>query len=233
MNLETALNAFRAEFLEKVPAEAKGIMDDAAEVLAKDFENRQVLQVGDIAPDFTLPNAIGNNISLKERLTKGPVVLTFYRGGWCPYCNLELRAYQQVLPEIRELGASLIAISPQTPDASLSTAEKNDLEFDVLSDVSLNIAKDYGIVFELTEELKALYQKWNLNLPQANGTDDWMLPIPATFVIDQNGRIALAYINVDYTKRLEPETAIACLEKLTGTHKNFFRRKKILMGALD
>jgi peroxiredoxin len=217
MNLQTALETFQTEFKQKIPAQAAATMERATNQLFKEFENRKVLQVGDIAPDFTLPDALGNKISLKDRLTKGPVVLTFYRGGWCPYCNLELRAYQQLLPEIRELGASLIAVSPQTPDASLSTAEKNELEFDVLSDVGLNVAKDYGIVFELSEELKALYQQWGIDLAKTNGIKDWMLPIPGTFVIEQNGSIALAYVNADYTKRLEPKEAIAVLQKLSDS----------------
>ncbi len=212
MNLQTALDTFRSEFREKIPFEVAATMERATNELFE-FENRKLIKVGDIAPDFILPDAAGNKISLKQRLTKDPVVLTFYRGGWCPYCNLELRAYQQILPEIQKLGASLIAVSGQTPDASLSTAEKNNLEFDVLSDVGFNVAKNYGIVFEFSQELKALYQQWGVNLPQTNGTNDWMLPIPGTFVIDRNGRIVLAYMNADYTKRLEPKEAIAILKK--------------------
>ncbi|MEO0934317.1 MAG: peroxiredoxin-like family protein, partial [Cyanobacteria bacterium J06641_2] len=174
----------------------------------------QTLKTGDKAIDFTLPNAMGEAVNLKQLLTKGAVVISFYRGGWCPYCNLELRAYQQLLPEIKKMGASLIAVSPQTPDASLSTSEKNDLEFDVLSDVGLNMAENYGIVFEFSDQLKALYQKWGIDLAKTNGINDWKLPVPGTFVIDQDGRVALAYINADYTKRLEPKEAVAVLEKL-------------------
>lgn len=215
MNLQTALDTFRTEFREKIPSEVAVTMERATNELFKEFENRKLIQVGDIAPDFILPDAAGNKISLKERLTKGAVILTFYRGGWCPYCNLELRAYQQILPEIQKLGASLIAVSGQTPDASLSTAEKNNLEFDVLSDVGFNVAKTYGIVFEFSEELKVLYQQWGIDLAKTNGINDWMLPVPGTFVIDQNGRIALAHIDADYTRRLEPKKAIAVLKTIT------------------
>ncbi|MEL6163719.1 MAG: peroxiredoxin-like family protein [Cyanobacteria bacterium J06628_3] len=214
MDLRAALSNFQAEFKQKIPAEVAAIMEKATNELFKEFENRRLIRVGDIAPDFTLPNPVGNEINLKERLIKGPVILTFYRGGWCPYCNLELRAYQQLLPEIKKMGASLIAVSPQTPDASLSTSEKNDLEFDVLSDVGLNMAENYGIVFEFSDQLKALYQKWGIDLAKTNGINDWKLPVPGTFVIDQDGRVALAYINADYTKRLEPKEAVAVLEKL-------------------
>ncbi len=167
-----------------------------------------------LAPNFTLPNATGQLVTLADILRRGPVILNFYRGGWCPYCNLELRAYQQALPQIKAAGAELLAISPQDPDASLSTAEKNELAFEVLSDEGSKIANNYGIAFKLPDALQRLYTDLNHALPDANGTPDWQLPIPATFVIDQNQRIVLAYIDVDYRNRLEPEEAIATVQKL-------------------
>lgn len=211
MTLKSQLDSFRNEFIDKFPADKAVIMEKATAELEKNFV--PALKVGDLAPDFTLPNATGEKITLKAALQNGPVVLNFYRGGWCPYCNLELRAYQQVLPQIKALGASLLAISPQTPDASLSTAEKNELAFEVLSDVGANVVTDYGLAFRLPEDLQKLYRELNHNLPEINGTPDWQLPIPATFVIDQNQRIVLAYMDVDYRNRLEPEEAIAALKK--------------------
>jgi peroxiredoxin len=213
MNLKTALDAFRAEFINKFPAEKAAIMQRASDTLAKEFIEIRTLNVGDIAADFTLTNAIGKPINLREQLAKGTVILTFYRGGWCPYCNLELRAYQQLLPQIQALGASLIAVSPQTPDASLSTAEKNNLEFDVLSDVGSKVAQAYGIAFSLPDELRKLYTELGHALPDVNGTDDWVLPVPATFIINQQRKVILAHIDVDYRNRLEPEAAIAILRK--------------------
>ncbi|BAZ11626.1 putative bacterioferritin comigratory protein [Calothrix sp. NIES-4071] len=215
MNLKEMLDAFRAEFLEKLPSDKAAIMQRATDVLEQEFAYKKFLQLGDSAPDFTLPNAVGKTVRLSDYLSTGPVILTFYRGGWCPYCNLELRAYQQMLPQIQALGASLIAVSPQAPDASLSTAEKNNLAFDVLSDVGSKIAHAYGIAFELPSDLKALYTELNHALPGINGTDDWTLPIPATFVIDQNQRIALAHIDIDYRNRLEPAHAIAKVQRLS------------------
>ncbi|MBW4510652.1 MAG: AhpC/TSA family protein [Scytonematopsis contorta HA4267-MV1] len=211
MNLQTALDTFRAEFLNKISADKAAIMQRATDVLAEEFIVRKALSVGDIAADFTLINAIGKPINLTEKLAKGPVILTFYRGGWCPYCNLELRAYQQLLPQIKLLGASLIAVSPQTPDASLSTAEKNSLGFDVLSDIGSTVAQAYGIAFTLPDELKRLYTESGHALPDINGTDDWALPIPATFVINQYQQVILAHIDVDYRNRLEPQEAISIL----------------------
>lgn len=213
MNLKTALDAFRTEFLEKFPAEKAAIMQRATDELTEAFQTHQFLQVGNLAPDFALTNAVGETVRLRDRLAQGAVILTFYRGGWCPYCNLELRAYQQVLPQIRELGASLIAISPQTPDVSLTTAEKNSLEFDVLSDIGSKAAQAYGIAFELPIYLQQLYHELGHPLPDNNGTEDWQLPIPATFVIAPTGRIVLAHVDVDYRNRLEPAEAIAALKQ--------------------
>jgi peroxiredoxin len=209
MTLKTALDKFRAEFLTQVPAEIAVMMEQATLQLAQDYAAKPLLQVGEVAPDFKLPNAVGEPIKLSDRLQHGAVILTFYRGGWCPYCNLELRAYQQILPQIRAAGVSLIAISPQTPDESLSTAEKNQLSFDVLSDAGSNVAQAYKIAFELPDELKQIYTQFGHALPDRNGTPDWQLPLPATFVIAPDRHILLAHLDVDYRNRLEPGEALA------------------------
>lgn len=175
-----------------------------------------MLGVGDIAPDFTLPAANGASISLADKLEERSAIITFYRGGWCPYCNLELRAYQKILPEINAAGGSLIAISPQTPDSSLSTAEKNELEFDVLSDVGSTVAQNYGVAFKLPKELQEVYKELDTSLPEYNGTDDWVLPVPASFVVDRKSHIVLANIDTNYQNRLEPTKALAALKTLNS-----------------
>ncbi len=147
-------------------------------------------------------------------LRRGPAVVTFYRGGWCPYCNLQLRAYQAALPEMTALGAQLVAISPQLPDGSLSTAEANDLTFDVLSDVGNSVARRFGLVYALPEELRAALRSNNKALPGVNGDESWELPVPATYVIGRDRRVALAAIDVDYRNRLEPEAILAALKSL-------------------
>lgn len=217
MTLKAQLDAFKAEFIEKFPTDKAAIMEQATAALEKTFA--PALKVGDSAPEFTLPNATGKQASLTEALREGPVILNFYRGGWCPYCNLELRAYQQVLSKIKAAGASLLAISPQAPDTSLSTAEKNELEFEVLSDQGSNVAESYGLAFTLPDELQKLYTELNHVLPKVNGTPDWQLPVPATFVIDQDRKIILAYADVDYRNRLEPADAIAALKELPQLSK--------------
>ena len=142
------------------------------------------------------------------------MIVTFYRGGWCPFCNLELRAYQQMLPDIATAGASLVAISPEKPDETLSTAQKNALTFEVLSDVGQKVGRAFGLVYEFTEELKRAYQGFNLDIPARNGApDEWALPVSATYIIDRNGSIVYAYTDADYRDRADPREVLTVLTK--------------------
>jgi len=215
MTLTQEINTLRQQIQAKIPEDTKAVMDKAMEDLVNSGVADQSLKVGDKAPNFSLPNAVGKTVELQDLLSRNPVVISFYRGGWCPYCNLELRSLQQSLPEIKELGATLVAISPQTPDNSLSTVEKNDLEFEVLSDVGNQVAKEFGLVFVLPEELRQIYQDFGIYLPVHNGEDTFELPIPATYVIAQDGTIIHAFVEVDYTKRLDPAEIIAALKKIS------------------
>ncbi|MBC8162850.1 MAG: AhpC/TSA family protein [Roseiflexaceae bacterium] len=169
------------------------------------------LAAGMIAPDFTLPDVRGEMVSLSDLRRSGPVVVTFYRGTWCPYCNLALRAYQHMLPDLQALGAQLVAVSPQIPDESLSMAEKNALEFPVVSDLDNTVARQYGLVFTLDAETRERYLGMGNNLVHYNGNDAWELPMPGTFVVGQDGIITLAFAKADYTQRLEPAEILAAL----------------------
>jgi peroxiredoxin len=214
MSLQAELRAFHADFICQVPAEIAAAMTQADLDLSASGILDRALKAGDRAPHFTLPHSTGGVMSLAGAIKDGPVVLSFYRGGWCPYCNLELRALQRALPDFTALGASLIAVSPQTPDQSLSTVEKNDLAFAVLSDTGSATAKAYGIAFDLAEELRPIYTKFGQALPDRNGDGSWVLPLPATYVIDRDGIIAFAYVDVDFRNRLEPATITATLAAL-------------------
>lgn len=206
---------------ETVDAFIASLPDDDAMAVGASFEKLQAsstgenaINVGAIAPDFTLPAATGAAVTLHDKLKAGPVILNFYRGGWCPFCNLELQALQAALPEIRALGASLIGISPETPDNSMTTAEKHQLEFDVLSDIGNKTARDYGLIFTVYEEMRPLYLKWGLDVPASNGDKSWELPVPATYVIDSNSVVRAAHVDKDYTKRMEPEQILAALRNI-------------------
>ena len=215
MSLEQELAAFKAEFSRTAPPGRAALYEAKIEELRADFASASAINVGETAPGFALPNAAGKSIVLKDLLKSGPVVLTFYRGGWCPYCNIQLRAYQSVLAQISTLGARLVAISPQLPDNSLDTVDKNALTFDVLSDVGNEVARSYGLVYSLPEEIRSALRSNNKALPSINGNESWELPVPATYVIARDRRVVLAYIEVDYRKRLEPEALLTCLKSIS------------------
>lgn len=209
--LQQDLENFKAEFAARQPQAAVDLIEQAdADLIASNIVQK-ALKTGDKAPDFSLPDAAGRKISLNETLQHGPVILIFYRGGWCPYCNLELRAYQRSLPEIHQAGAQLIAVSPQTPDASLSTREKNALAFPVLSDTDNQVAIAFGILFDLPEYLAKLYARFGIDLPKVNNVKTWTLPLPATYVIGQDGTILKSFVETDYRIRMEPSEALAAL----------------------
>ncbi len=213
MSLKEQLAEYRAGWYQRVPAERQAIMASHIEQLRGTIA-KTMLKVGDRAPAILLENAKGATVDVGTLLKKGPVIVIFYRGGWCPYCNLELRAYQAMLSEFAAAGASLVAISPEKPDDTLSTAEKNALAFEVLSDVGQKVGRAFGLVYEFTEELKRAYQGFNLDIPARNGTpDEWALPVAATYIIDRDGRIIYAYTDVDYRDRADPRDVLAVLTK--------------------
>ncbi len=189
-------------------------MDKAQQALKDSRIAERALAAGNDAVDFTLPNARGEQVSSEALRQQGPIVVSFYRGGWCPYCGLELKALQSVNAEIEALGARLIAISPQRPDESLSTAEKNQLEFEVLSDLNSKVADQYGLTFSLDEDLRPIYKNWGADVAAVNDDPDCKLPLPATYVISQDGKIVHSFVEEDYTERLEPDEILNALRDL-------------------
>src|SRR5258707_3093354 len=212
--LQQQTDALFAHAKNQIPDDLlKDLLSPVEHLIASDAAEK-VLKEGTQAPDFTLPDVLGNRVTLSQRLRQGPVVLSFYRGEWCPYCNLELRAYQRVLPQLQELEASLVAISPQTPDHSLSTVEKQKLTFAVLSDVGNQVARQFGLVFTIDDAVRAAHRRIGANLPAFNGDDSWELPMPGTFLVDQRGAIRLASVDPDFKRRLDPSVVIARIKEL-------------------
>lgn len=211
--LSEQLAAARDGFIASQPPDVQLTVGAAIEKLMSSRFGSNALKAGDQVPLFSLPNAKGEKINFSDYLAKGPVVLSFYRGGWCPFCNLEFKALTDALPDIKRLGATLIGVSPELPDVARETVSKHKLPFEVLSDVGNNVANQFGLVMEVYEELRPLYLEWGLDIPSANGDDNWQLPIPATYVINLNGKVISAYVNVDYTSRMEPDAIIEVLEK--------------------
>lgn len=193
------------------PEATKAVMGRSLRLLGDSGIADGALAVGDKAPDFALPDATGSEVSLSGVLAGGPAVLSFYRGAWCPYCNLELRALQASLEGFQGAGGTLVAISPNTPDTSMSVVERHQLEFPVLSDLGNEVARKFGLVFEVPADLEAVYRDMGHDIGTANGAKIWEIPIPATYVVAPDLAITYAFVDSDYRNRAEPADVIAAL----------------------
>ena len=211
LTLAAQLAEYQAGFKQRASPERVTMMEAATGSLRASGIERSALGMGAMLPSATLINATGDSVQLTALHSGKPTVVIFYRGGWCPYCNLELRAWQNLLPELQRAGAQLIAISPQLPDSSLSTAEKNELAYPVLSDSSLAAAQAFGVAFTLPAELVELYANVGNDLPTINGNGQWVLPVPATFVFDENGVVIYRHVESDYRQRAEPADVLRLL----------------------
>ncbi len=205
------LDEFREKSSKKASPDRLRVYEQGIEEVRKSGVVDKALKVGDRAPEFALPDATGKTVKLSELLARGPVVVTWYRGGWCPYCNIALRGFHKSLPEIRAAGASLVAISPETPDNSLSTAEKNHLDFDVLSDRGNKVAHAYGVAYKIPH---VIADQMKGRLAKQNGDDSGELPLGVTYAIDRDGVIRYAFVDADYRKRAEPSDVLAALRGL-------------------
>lgn len=213
MTLTNQINEFREEFLPQLPQGVAGKLDEGVQKMLASHGGTNALKVGHKMHSFSLSSATGRVVYSENLLKEGPVVISFYRGGWCPYCNLELKALQNILPEIEKHGGSLLAISPELPDNSLSTREKNELEFPVLSDTDNLVAKSFGLEIDVPDLIVKLSKDlWELDLTKLNGTEKHILPIPATYVVGSDGLVKYAFVDADYTKRAEPSEILNALE---------------------
>ncbi|MDN3677661.1 peroxiredoxin-like family protein [Flavobacterium paronense] len=213
-------NTFEYDLEAMLGKETLDIFNLDATLLAKKIKNPLKIKVGDKAPFFKLPNANGTIISMESLINKGPVVVTFYRGNWCPYCNLVLNAYQRIVPEIKAFGANLIAISPQNPVSSLYMQAKHDLGYDVLSDAGNSVAKLFTTIIDSETEIINEAQKLGVDFYDFydfynHDTKD--IPVPAVFIIDKNGTIVFAKSeNGDYRLRVEPQDILDALSNISG-----------------
>lgn len=216
MTLQATLDAFKADFVAgkppyNAPPQVHAIMKRATDELIATGQAQRTLKVGDKAPVFTLNDPDGHPVSSVELLAKGPLVISFYRGVWCPYCNMELQALEAALPQYRELGANLVAISPQVKANSRKSVRQNHLTFPILSDERSQVAEAFGLRFSLPDYLIDLYKGFGNDLPTFNDDPAWVLPMPARFVIGQDGVILYAEVNPDYTQRPDPSELLPAL----------------------
>jgi peroxiredoxin len=205
-----ALDEAREHYRTRViPAAKLAVMDAATRALICSGQEASVLGRGRPAPDFLLRDALGCPVRLADCWRGAVTVVVFYRGGWCPYCHIHLRGFQQILPEFAAVGCRLLAVSPQLPDHSLGTAEKAALEFPVLSDVGNHAARAFGLAFRLPPDLLALYREFGHDLAVINGPDGAEeLPIPGVFVIGRDGLILGSWGGADYTSRVDPAVVL-------------------------
>ncbi|OGV71574.1 MAG: hypothetical protein A3K19_09450 [Lentisphaerae bacterium RIFOXYB12_FULL_65_16] len=210
--LTEKLEALKEKNKASLPPETVAALEKAkAEILSqKDIEG---LKVGDKAPDFSLPDAKGQKVTLSEVLKKGPVVLVFYRGEWCPFCSLQLRALEVAFPQIKELGASLVGITPQKLDPADAAAAA--LSYPVVSDATGDTLRAYKLLYHVPDELKQVFlERYKIDLAKYNGEGRWDLPVTATYIIDASGVVRAGMVDLDYTKRMEPADILSALKAL-------------------
>ena len=214
MSLKEELDAKNADVVKNVPPKLFTQMRSAVDELQKMGLSGLIPKKGEVLTYFNLPSQNGELIALDELLKKGPLVINFYRGRWCPYCNIELSAYQKILPEINKLGATFVAISPELPDDSLTDSEKSDMAFDVLTDKHLAYARSLYLTFTVPENVRNIYSDFGFDLEDKNGKGQHDLPMPATIIVGQDGVIIDCFAHEDYTQRKEPSDVLELLKAL-------------------
>ncbi|HEX2580659.1 MAG TPA: peroxiredoxin-like family protein [Dongiaceae bacterium] len=211
MSLTQEIEKFKQEMAQVIHADAMAIIQKAQEELVAAGTGAGALRQGDQAKDAVLSDIEGRPVRLSDLWKNQPVVLVFYRGGWCPFCNLELQAYQRAVPEFQKAGVAIAAISPERAEHGRATRDKHTLSFPLLTDTDNQAARLYGLLFDVPAMLKPIYQKFGVDLMLHNTTGAWSLPVPGTFAIAKGGKIERALVDVNYTNRLEPGEALAAL----------------------
>jgi peroxiredoxin len=217
--LSSQLDAFLDGLLGRLdPPSAEVLRRSEAETAAHWAAERHVGK-GDLAPDFSLPDQNGTLVTLSEELAKGPVVLSFYRGGWCPFCSLTLRAMDRIRDEVARQGATIMMVSPQKQSESIATARRNFLHFPVLSDADNAVARRYGVVLKVNAERRALLERLGHDLSLINCSPAWELPATVTYVIAPDGRVATAHLDPRINRRMEPASVLAALHELVRSSR--------------
>ncbi len=217
MTLQDQLDAFKEQFKTMAPEGAFETFGRSTQELIDSGQAERALKAGDNVPDFVLTDSDRNEVALKDLLAKGPVVLTFYRGVWCPYCNIELKALEAVAEDILARGATLVAISMQGAADSRKSQKDNELSFPILTDKNGELAAKFGIRWTLQDYVIPVHDGFGVHLPRIHGDGQWNLPMPARYVVDTDGSIAYAEVNPDYTRRPEPADLFPVLDNLAAS----------------
>jgi len=214
--LAAAHAALDASLRDQAPAPVLDSIAESLAALVRSGLGEHALRRGERAPEFVLRDATGASVDSRRLRQHGPLVLCFYRGAWCPYCNLELRAWREHLPDLERLGATLVAISPQTPDASLTLVEKHALTYPVLSDRGNAVARRFGLVYTVDAGMRAIFDGLGIDLPAHNGESTFELPVPATYLVGSDATVVGAWVDVDYRRRAEPSAVVARVREVVG-----------------
>ncbi|MEM7570290.1 MAG: peroxiredoxin-like family protein [Pseudomonadota bacterium] len=215
MSLQAKLDAFKEGFEKQVPDEALAIMHGATRDLRASGILSEAIGVGSALPAFTLKDQNGDDVFSSALLSQGPLVISFFRGAWCPYCMIELKALDEIAGDVAAAGGKLVVISPQTPEKSKAMVEKEGLSLTILSDPGTDYARELGVSFVLPEALRDIYGKLGgFTLPEYNGDDTWRLPIPTRLIVDQGRSVRYAEVDADYTVRPEPSDTLSALRGL-------------------
>jgi peroxiredoxin len=228
-SLSARIASFQEQLAQNLPAPVLQQLIGEIEAMTRQGVGAGAIREGSRAPGFSSLTVEGKRFDLHEALATGPVVLTFFRGAWCPYCDLTLRAYQEVLASVQSLRATLVAVSPQSIEQTLAQIQKSALAFPVIADADNAIARSYGLVYRVSSAMESLLRGFGVELPIVNAVDSWELPVPATYVIDTSGTVRYAFVDADYRKRLEP---LELLNQLAGAGSAVTMRTPTAINAI-
>jgi len=215
MSLNKDLKTLHEEILNSLPADLRKQLILENEKLFSSFLEEKALKAGNSVPDVIFRDASLKPVYLKELLKNNHIVLSFFRGTWCPYCNLELESLARINEQIEAKGAKLITVTPELYKFTEERIKNKNFNFQILTDLGNKAADEFGLVFELPREYREIYDRLSVNLNILNGEDSWVLPMPATFIISKQGIIESTYINADYTQRMEPDDILEKLDLLS------------------
>lgn len=209
--LQDQLDEITAKTRELVPSERLAVSERAVEELFATGIENHILPVGALAPEFELHDATGRTVRSQDMLALGPLVIKFFRGRWCPYCVTELELWRDLYGNLREKGALMVAIGPETERQSDFMVSQHGLPFPLLSDPGCALAEKFSLAYTVPEYLREHYMSILINIPFVNGESSWRLPLPATYILDRAGRVIFAEAHADFRVRPEPEEALAAL----------------------
>jgi peroxiredoxin len=215
MTLKAKLNALWDKTLRTERRDLTQAYEALIQRLSEVDMTARSLKAGDSMPRFLLPSVEGRLVDSSDLLEKGPLVVSFFRGEWCAFCTLELEALQTKLPEIEQLGATLVAVTADTGEWLRAAKGRRAVRFEVLSDVDHALGFQFGIIFRVPDALRRVYLEIGVDLAARHGNDAWLLPVPATFVVDRKGTIRHAYVDVDFTRRMEPDDIVKAVRAVS------------------